>query len=115
MSYLCSVKIIIRGMNRRAIVSAIKEAIHRLPMNLEARLYGSEARGDARIDSDIDVLILVDKPVVDKTDEERVFACLYPIELSSGIAINPVIMPRNLWGARITPFYINVENEGILL
>lgn len=115
-AYICSAKpIITPTMKRIAIVNAIKQKIHELPIKLEARLYGSEARGEAHRDSDIDLLILIDKPQVDKTDENAVFEKLYPIELQSGVAINPVIMPRSQWGAQVTPFYINVENEGIVL
>jgi hypothetical protein len=79
------------------------------------RLYGSEARGDARNNSDIDLLILVDKPSLSDEEEDSIFAPLYQIELQTGVIINPLIMPKQEWGQNVTPFYINVENEGVRL
>ena len=102
-------------MRRSTITQSISQALRSLPMQLDARLYGSEARGDARPDSDIDLLILVDQQTVSDKDEDRIFAPLYQIELETGVAINPIIMPKHEWGRRYSPFYINVENEGVRL
>ena len=40
---------------------------------------------------------------------------LYDIEMETGVQINPIIRPKNLWGRYITPFYENVCKEGIIL
>lgn len=48
-------------MKRPQIILRIKEVLHRNEPGLQIVLFGSEARGDARADSDIDLLLLVDK------------------------------------------------------
>lgn len=80
-----------------------------------AILYGSEARGDAREDSDIDVLILLDGDKRDLKHEDDLAGALYDIELNTGVLVSPMIMLRKQWENRPfkTPFYVNVKNEGI--
>ena len=102
-------------MNRKDIVRQIGQTIRRVEPTATVILYGSEARGDARPDSDIDVLILLDGDRRDLKRENRLSGELYEIELSSGVLISPMIILRKQWESRPfkTPFYVNVMNEGV--
>ena len=104
-------------MRRPEIVKRIQETVHQAEPSATIILYGSEARGDARPDSDIDVLILLDCDKRDLRKEDRLSGALYELELSSGVMISPMIMPRTQWNYRPfkSPFYFYVMNEGIKL
>ena len=104
-------------MKRPQIVEQIQQTIRQTAPTATVILYGSEARGDARPDSDIDLLILLDGNQRDLRREDEIAGRLYDIELNSGIVISPMIMLRKQWENRPfkTPFYVNVMNEGIRL
>ena len=76
-------------------------------------LYGSQARNEARSDSDIDLLILLDGEKMTLKDEESITLPLYELELKTGVSISPIVTLKKLWESR--PFYINVTNEGVVL
>lgn len=98
-------------------VERIRKALAQIGPNAKAILHGSEARGDARSDGDIDLLVLVDGNNLSVKDEDRVIAPLYDIEIETGVQINARVILKKLWENRPfkTPFYINVVNEGIAL
>ena len=104
-------------MRRPEVVKQIKQAIYKAAPTATAILYGSEARGDARPDSDIDVLVLLEGEKRNLRHEAEVSGALYEVELASGVLVNPMIMLRSQWENRLfkTPFYINVMNEGVRL
>lgn len=104
-------------MKRPEIIKAIRAILKNVAPDAKAILFGSEARGDAKPDSDVDLLILVDGDKMTLADEEAITLPLYELELKTGISISPIVMLKKLWENRPfkTPFYINVMNEGIVL
>jgi predicted nucleotidyltransferase len=99
-----------------AMSARIRKSVNALDPKAEILLYGSRARGDARPDSDWDLLILTDYPV-DLTVEEKFRNQLYDLELESGEAISVFVYSKHEWMTqqRVTPFFHNVTEEGVKL
>jgi len=78
-------------------------------------LFGSQARGDAREDSDWDLLLLMNKDKRNFIEDYDKFA--YPfteIGWNNGVAINPVLYTKKQWErGKNFPFYKNVMHKGI--
>ena len=102
-------------MRRTEITQRIKKELSGLPYDMEVWIYGSEARGDALPDSDIDLLILFNQHEVSHQDEIRLYDVTYPIELDTRVAISLFILPKHQWEACMTPFRDNVLTDRIRL
>ena len=103
-------------MKRTKIVNSIKRTLNKLFPNAEFVLFGSEARGDARRDSDIDLLVLFDKEHLSFADKMSVIDSLESISLSEDVEISPSIYTKKYWEQRPTDlFKRNILKEGIRL
>lgn len=80
-------------------------------------LYGSRARGDAKPDSDYDLLVLL-KTRCNWIREDMIRQSLYPIELDTGAVLTVNCYSESDWYSplyRAMPFVQNVELEGVQL
>ena len=78
-------------------------------------LFGSQARGDAREDSDWDLLVLLNKDGKRTFEDSTNYG--YPFDelgWNNGIAINTIVRTKKQWEqGKGFPFYKNVMREGI--
>lgn len=76
-------------------------------------LYGSQARGNAAQDSDIDLLVLLAGPLDHRCDSRTCVHALYDLvlELERPIHAKPVDVKR--YEAQTLPFFREVRREGI--
>lgn len=79
-------------------------------------VYGSRVRGDFRGDSDLDVLVVVDKKSKDIKD--KVINLFYSYELETDISFSVVVLSLEelRFNEKIgSPFIKSIEREGVVL
>ena len=106
--------------NRRP---ALEEFVRRLRRHLQGsvvdlRLFGSEARGTAALDSGIDVLVVVQPDDQFAALETRVVDIAFDVNLEFNVFISPpvvtpAILNHPVW--RESPFIETVLREGVAL
>ena len=96
------------------ILAKIKESVFELDPNSELFLFGSQARNEEKEDSDWDILILSDKYFGLK-GEQKYRHKLFEFELEYGIALSVFVYSKPEWKKKyyVTPFYKNIQREGI--
>ena len=97
------------------ILSSLRHGLEQLlGAQLEAvYLYGSHARGDARPDSDIDVLVVLKEnfdygQMLDLTSELG-----WKLSLENDVVVSLVFEPKEQFNLLNTPFLLNVHREAI--
>ena len=100
-------------MRRTKIVQQIATALHTEWPDAKVILFGSEARGDAKPQSDIDLMILLNQDKVGYFEKDAICTPLYEIEMRTGIPINAHIHSQSYWNNRPMDYFkLNIQNEG---
>lgn len=87
-----------------------------MPPNGEAYLFGSRARGEARSDSDWDVLVLLDKEHITLEDYSLYGYPFMELGWDIDAIIIPIMYTKRDWErSNFTPFYKNVMHDRIRL
>lgn len=82
----------------------------------EVILFGSKARGDDDMESDIDLLVLTDEPVT-WNERKTINDALYEIQLRYNVIISPLITTVSKWneGAfSVLPIYDEISAQGVI-
>jgi predicted nucleotidyltransferase len=76
-------------------------------------LYGSYARGDQRRDSDLDVLIILDRVPSYGSEIDRTSDAISSLSLKYGIAVSRVFVSEEAWRDGQSGFLLNVREDAI--
>lgn len=98
-------------------LTKVKQNVHEVDSDAQVWLYGSRARGDAREDSDWDILVLSPKEKLSFKEEERFMDNICNLIVETGQVVQLFAYGEKDWHKRhsVTPFYQSVKSEGILL
>jgi predicted nucleotidyltransferase len=101
----------------RVLLLRCAEAVRRDYPDAKIVLYGSQARGEATPESDVDMLVLLNSEI---TSQERslMHDKLYEIGLECDMVISAMIESVPQWEqpmSKATPLYRAVQDEGILV
>lgn len=106
-----------KGDIETAIQEFKKKMIEKFGAETEIYLFGSAARGDYTIYSDIDLLVLLPLET-NNSIEEQVFDYGYDIELRYGVVFGIIVYSKMFWNSETAgsmPLYKNIKREGLFV
>ena len=105
-----------RRLSRDKVLDMIRTTVRAQEPDAQIILYGSRARGDAREDSDWDIVIILNKPKMSHYDRYAIACELWDKGFDIGEEINSLVYTKDQWkNAPPSLFKYNVREEGIQL
>jgi len=102
-------------MDKNLILRRVKSVVSSIAPEATVILYGSVARGNDTKDSDIDILVLLERNNLSRKDKKSIKYSLYDIEFETGTIISTLVFSKKEWESKHkkTPFYENIARDGI--
>ena len=100
------------------ILSTVKQELHGIiPQGSKILLFGSRARGSERLDSDWDILVLLNRDGrASIEDYNTIGYSINTIFWMMNYDVNTIIQTESEWEAKsFTPFYKNVMEDAVIL
>ncbi len=93
----------------------LKSQLQAIDPSIELILYGSRARGTAHQDSDWDLLLLTEREKLSFQEQMKIRRPLTLMELELAQVLSLQTFNKKDWNSkfRVTPFYENIQKEGI--
>lgn len=106
-----------QSMNKQELLQDAKKALSELygERLRGVVLYGSVARGDDNEDSDVDILVLLDRPFDYVRELSRILDALFPLALRCGHRISAKPTLQSDYEEAKFPLYRSARREGTLL
>jgi uncharacterized protein len=98
-----------------AILKELRQQLQTLygPRLVRMVLYGSQARGDAEADSDLDVLVVLKGPVRPGEEIARTSDLIASLSLEHGVVVSRSFVSVDRFEHEQSPFLLNVRREGV--